>query len=661
MLQKLRDKTTGWIATLILGLLIIPFAFVGVNEYMTGGNADEVATIKAPPSWWKSAPAWWPVSLAWQHEEVTIDEFRTRLEQVRQQQRQAQGDDFDVRAFESKENKLAILQQLIDQKVLALVATQEGVVVGDAAVRDSIASVPAFQVDGKFNNERYQMLLASQVPAIQPLAFQEQERERLKISTIPEGIASSDFVTQGEMDRLLKLMLQTRDVTLAVLPPATAADAPVSDKDITAWYESHASEYVRPETVQLEYLDINTGAGAGQAVVADEATLRKRYETEKARFASPEQRVVSHILIAAPADADAATLKKAEDKARSLADQARQSGADFAALAKANSEDPGSKDNGGELPPFAKDGSMVKPFEDAAFAMQNVGDISGPVKSDFGYHVLKLDAIHASAGKSFEEVRDELAREQAEADAEHAHNDLAGRVVNEVLKNPTSLASAAKATGLQVQRTEPFSRNAPSGIAATPAVLRAAFSDALVQDGTVSDPIEISPNHSVVIRVVKHTPEQALPLAQVRDAVSAAVRADRQDKAAEKAADALMARVQKGESLKTLAEAQQLQLSEMPTVQRGMPMPTAEANAAIFAVQRPAEGKVSTGKIKLGPATYAVFAVNKVSDGDLAQFPEAQRQGMQQQLAQLKGNTATQAFVDSTRKQYKVTVMEDRL
>jgi peptidyl-prolyl cis-trans isomerase D len=658
MLQKLRDKTSGWIASLILGLLIIPFAFVGVNEYMTGGTASDVALVEAPPTWWESAPQWWPVSMLWQREEVTQDEFRTAFEQARQQQRQALGDAFDPRDFESADNKRKVLEQLIDQKALALGAKRAGIVVGDAAVQKMILAEPAFQIDGKFSAQQYQLLLSSQVPAISPLQFEQQQRERLRMMLVPQAIGESDFVTEGEQARMWKLLGETRDIGIALLPPVAEDTAPVTDAQIKAWYDGHKNDFKQPEQVSLEYLEIN-GATLPVTAAADEAALRKRYEAEKSRFMSPEQRVVAHILIAADAGADAATQKKAEEKAAALAKQARE-GADFAALARANSEDPGSKDSGGELPPFAKDGSMVKPFEDAAFAMQ-AGEIRGPVKSDFGYHVLQLKQINPGTGRSFEEVRGELATEEANGERDRAYNDLAGKVVNETLKNPTALAPAAEATGLPLQKVGPFSRNAPEGIAMVPAVLRAAFSDTLVQDGTISDPIEITPNHSVVIRVSQHTPEQALPLAKARDAVVLAIRADRQEKAAQAAADALVARVQKGESLATVAAADGLRFNELPGLRRGMPMPTAESNEAIFAAGRPAEGKVVAGKVALGGGAYAVFTVNKVADGAIADMPAEERATMQQQLVQLNGGIATEAYVDALRKRFKVKVFEERL
>lgn len=658
MLQKLRDKTSGWIASLILGLLIIPFAFVGVNEYMTGGTAGDVAVVEAPPTWWESAPQWWPASMLWQREEVTQDEFRAAFEQARQQARQQQGEAFDPREFESADSKRKVLEQLIDQKVLALGSKRAGIVVGNAALQKMIASEPAFQVDGKFSPEQYQLMLSSQTPPLSPQKFEEEQRERLRMMLVPMAINDSDFVTEGEQERMWKLLGETRDIGIALLPPVAEDAAPVSDADIKAWYDGHKNDFKQPEQVSLEYIEIN-GATLPAGAPADEAALRKRYEAEKSRFVSPEQRVVAHILISADASADAATQKKAEEKAAALAKQARE-GADFAALARANSEDPGSKDLGGELPPFAKDGSMVKPFEDAAFAMQ-AGEIRGPVKSDFGYHVLQLKEIKAGAGRSFEEVRGELAAEEAGSERERAYNDLAGKVVNETLKNPTALAPAAQAVGLPLQKVGPFSRNTPEGIATVPAVLRAAFSDTLVQDGTVSDPIEIAPNHSVVIRVAQHTQEQALPLDKARDTVVAAIRADRREKAAVAAADALVARLAKGESLATIAAADGLRFNELPGMRRGMPMPTAEANEAIFAAARPAEGKSTPGKVALGNGAYAVFTVNKVTDGVLADMPPAERATMQQQMIQLNGGIATQAYVDALRKRFKVKVFEDRL
>lgn len=658
MLQKLRDKTSGWIATVVLGLLIIPFAFVGVNEYATGGNDDSVAKVEAPPTWWQSAPAWWPASMLWQEEVVTLEEFRARFELARSNQRQAQGEAFDPREFETQDNKLQVLQQLVDEKVLTLNSRRAGVVVGDAAVRQAIATEPAFQVEGKFDATRYATMLSSQVPAMTPAKFEQEQRDRMQMALIPQGIGESDFVTQKELDRLIRLLGETRDVTIAALPPPAADTAAVSEVDIKTWYDSHGADFRQPESVTLEYVDID-GSQLTAAGATDEAALRARYEQEKARFMSAEQRLASHILIAVPADADAATQAAAEKKAAALTAQAKQPGADFAALAKANSEDPGSKDSGGDLG-LVEQGAMVKPFEDALFSMQP-GEVRGPVKTDFGYHVLQLREVMPGQGRSFEEVRAELAAEQGEVEGERAYNDLAGRLVNEVLKNPSALGPAAQSVGLKVQRMGPFSRETASGIGANPALQRAAFSETLIQDGTVSDPIEIGPRRSVMIRVLQHTPEQAQPLAKVRDAVTGAIRADRSARAAEAAADAILARLAKGETLQAIAATEKLQTGELPGVPRGAPVPSPEINQAIFAAQRPAAGKVSPGKAAMEGGGYAVFVVNKVNEGDLKEIQPEQRLQLQQQVVQMGGRSAVESYISALRKQFRITLREDRL
>ncbi|MCC7635067.1 peptidyl-prolyl cis-trans isomerase [Stenotrophomonas rhizophila] len=657
MLQKLRDKTSGWIVTVILGLLMIPFLFVIDSSYLGGVGAQNVAKVAAPPTWWRSAPSWWPMSFLWQHHEISSQDFRVRFEQARQQARQQQGEAFDPRQFESTENKLAVLDQMVDEQVVRLAGEQSGIVIGDNAVREYIAAIPAFLgPDGKFNDNQYRLTLAGGNPPRTPTQFEALVRESIQQSVIPSALQSSGFTTQAETERLLKLLGETRDVELAELPELPADTAAVTDAQIKQWYDAHTKDFRQPETVSLEYVEIN-GANLPAATPADEATLRKRYEDEKARFAAPEQRLASHILIAADGS-DPAKLKAAETKAAGIAAEAKKPGADFAALAKANSEDPGSKDAGGDLG-WVERGAMVKPFEDALFAMK-AGEVTGPVKTDFGYHVLLLRELKGGEGRPFEAVRDQLAAEQLKADNERVFADLSGRLVDLVNKNPTSLEGPAKELGLPVQTAGPFTRATASGIAANPAVQRAAFSDVLTQDGTVSDPIEITPNHSVMIRVTEHSPEQALPLDKAREQVIAAVRADRTRLASEKAADALLAKLKAGQTLQALAVGEKLRVSPLPGLPRTQPVPTPEINRAVFSAPLPAEGKPSYGKVVV-QGRYLVYAVTKVTPANLAEVQPEQQKAFRDQLDQIDGMAAAKAYIDAMRKHYKVQTEEANL
>jgi len=658
MLQKLRDRTSGWVATIIIALLMIPFLFVIDHSYLGGVGANNVAQVKAPPKYWEGAPAWWPVSMLWEHREVGVDEFRQRFEQERMRQRQEQGEAFDPRAFETVDNKRKVLDQLIDEKVLQLASERAGVVVGDEAVREYIAAIPAFQVDGKFDPSRYQLALSTQVPARTPTQFEQLVRESLQQSLIPLAIGTSAFVTDGELDRIVRLSGEKRDVELALLPPTPVDTAAVSDDEIKAWYDAHPTDFTKPEAVTIEYVEVD-GSRLPPAAPADEAALRKRFEEEKARFVEPEQRLASHILIRVEPDADAATLKAAEEKAQKLATEAKAPGADFAALAKANSEDPGSRDNGGDLG-WVERGTMVAPFDEALFAMQP-GEVRGPVKTDFGFHVLQLRELKQGAQVSFEQARDELAREQAAADRERAFSDLTGKLTDLVYQNPSSLAPAAEQLGLQVQKLGPFTRDDTVGIGASPDVKKAAFSEAMIEDGTASDPIQLGPEHSVLIRVVDHTPEAPRPLADVRDQVIAAIHADRTEKAAIAAADALVKRLQAGDTMAAVAASISSEVVPLPGLPRGVPAPSPESNHAIFAVAAPAEGKPAAGRFALPDGRQALFNITAVHAGNPAELQAQQRDMLRGQFEQMDGGAAAEAYVRDARKSFKVVVEESQL
>ena len=654
MLQKLRDKTTGWIATVILGLLIIPFAFFGMESYMSQRVDTHVARIAQPPSWWSSAPQAWPFSYLWTEHDITAEEFRQRFEIARMRARDEQGEAFDAKAFETAENKRRLLDAMIDEQVMRLSAENDGIAIGDAQVRAAIREIPDFQVDGAFNADRYQLLLASQNPPQTPREFEQTIRGNLLTSVIPDSLGRSAFVTNAEVDRLMRLLGEHRDVSYVLMPEVPADTAEVTAAQIESWYAANKQQYRTPETVRLEYVEVR-GADLPQPV-ADEAALRQRYDEQAEKYSSAEQREVAHILVEVPAGADAATLKAAEARANKLAADARAPGADFGALARAASDDAGSKAQGGSLGWLSK-GGMPGAFDDAVFAMA-VGDVRGPVKTDFGWHVIRLNGVRGGEKRAFEDVREELAKELQETGRERAFNELTGKLVDAVYRNPNSLEPAAQALGLQVRTTPPFSRATASGIAAEPKVLQAAFSEALLEGGA-SDPIEIGPEHTVMLRVLEHQPEKAMPLAEARDAVVRAIRIDRRRKAAEAAAEALLAAARVKGLAAAAAEAQ-LAVGEANELARGADVPSREAVAAFFNTPRPEANKVAVDMARLGER-FMVFAIRGVRDGDIGQVSPEERAQLRQQLSQAYGMQAQQAFVRQARGGYRITVAEDRL
>jgi len=659
MLQTLRDKASGWLVTVVLGLLMVPFLFVVDSSYFGGIGVQNVGRVAVPPSWWPSAPSWWPLSYLWNHQEISIEESRRHFEQARMLARQQQGEDFDPREFESGENKRAVLEGLIDQKIVQLAADNAHISVSEQAVNAYIGSLPEFQNGGQFSEERYRLILAQS--GYTHGGFKLYVRQNLEQSLMPEVLARSGFVTTTERNRLLALLGETRDVEFVRLPkPQINADEQTIDEaQISQWYQSYTQDFIAPQSVTIEYVELNESS-VPPLPLPDEATLRQRYEQEKIRFVTPEQRRASHILIAVPADADAKAQADAGVKAAMLADQARLEGADFAALARENSDDPGSSAQGGNLG-WVEPGLMTAAFEQALFALQT-GEVSAPVRTEFGFHIIKLHDIQGGEGQRFEQVREQLAAEQEQADLERALNELAGRLVDVTDRSPTILESAAQELGLEMRVLGPFNLQTASGIAAHPAVRRAAFSDILLEDRTVSDLIEIGPNQHVMLRVREHTPEHVQPLEQVRDQVIAAITADQASQQAQVQADAFLAQLaEEGQSLAALAKAHNWPLFPIPQLPRDAQILPPQAEHAVFSAPVPEADRPTYGKVKTEDGSYMLFAITRVTPGNVEQIPAQYQARLQQELGQLDGVAAVQTWTKAMRSRAQVQVREEQL
>ena len=660
MLQALRDKMTGWIAIGIVILLAVPFAFFGMEQYLFQSGASYAAKVEAPPAWWRGAPDLWPVrKLVWSSETITAEDFRRGFEQERQQRRIELGDDYDPRAFESIENRRQVLEGMVDQAVLRMAANNRGIAVGDAQVATQIQQIPAFQVDGNFSLERYQLALQTQVPAQSPRQFEQAVRESLEQSLIPMHVSESAFVPASRIDRLVVLLGERRDVSFAVIPAPEPDEGEVGEEEIQAWYTANTADYRAPETVTIEYIEMDA-AKLDVDEMPSEEELRAQYASERARFAVGEQRLASHILVEVPADADTAALEAAEAEARDLAEQAKAPDADFAALAREHSDDFGSAETGGDLG-WVEPGAMVPEFEQALFEMEP-GEVRGPVRTDFGWHVLLLRETQGDENVvPFEEVRDQLVQEMTGSASERAYSELVGQVVDQAYRDPNSLEPAAAVGGFQVQTAGPFAQGGGEGVIANPALQRAAFTESLIEDGTVSDPIDVGVNHSGLIRVTGHTPEHARPLEDVREEVIAAIRADRSARQAIAEADAMVARIDEGESLQEIAEAEGLAVQEVPGVPREAPIPHPAAVEAYFAADVPEEGASTGGKVALDGGNIVVFEVTAVTPGDPAEIGAQERTLLSRQLTVLAGNDAADALLQALRQRMKVTVVESQL
>jgi peptidyl-prolyl cis-trans isomerase D len=647
MLQNIRDKTGGWIATIILGIVIIPLAFLGLGDYIVPKVDDFAAKIETPPT------------LLWfgkKAEVVSTQEFRTRFDQVRAQQREAEGEAFDAAAFEGKDNKRLVLDRLVDEKVLEMAAGRAGVVVSAEQVRKEIAAIELFRVDGKFDKERYVSMLGAQ--GYTPDSFEREVRSTLVRRSLLGQLVESGLFGKEELEQFLRLSGQTRHVRFLEVPAPTDPVPPPSEAEIKAWYDAHAADYRTEETVAIEYLELQ-GSDLPVTAVPDEATLRAKYQSEITRFGSAEQRLVSHILVAVPAEADAAAWTAAQTKAKGIAERARAAGADFAKLAAELSDDLVTKVDGGDLGDVGEVGNDE--FV-AAVAKLQPGQITDPVRSPSGWHVLQYRELVPGSAKPFEEVRAQLEAEVVESEREHAFNDASSKLYDAINASPASLKAVAAKSGLKIQRTAAFTAGNGPGVAALSEVRAAAFEDEQKLERQVSDPIDLATDHVVVLQVVDHTPAATQPLTAVRDRVVNDITSDRLAKAAQARAEALLARVKGGESIDAIATELGGTVNEQPAMRRDPPGPAfKELFDAVFGTPRPAEGKPEAVIARMPTGGYALATVVSVTEGDLAQLDDATREMLHTQGAAARGDLEARAYVQALRKQFEITIREDNL
>jgi peptidyl-prolyl cis-trans isomerase D len=429
---------------------------------------------------------------------------------------------------------------------------------------------------------------------------------------VQSGVVDSAFVAPYELDRRYAIERQEREVNYALVSANEFLnEVSITDEQIQTWYDEHQSAYLLPEKVDLQYVEL-TRARAESGVEVTEEGLREYYEQAKERFTSPERRKARHILITTEEGVDdAAALKMAEDLAAKAT-----SGADFSELAKESSKDPGSAEQGGDLG-WAQRGMFVGPFEEALFSM-TPGEIRGPVKTQFGYHVLKLDEIEEGQIRSFEDVRAELESEYRAQRAQAVFYDESEKLGDLAFQSLTELESVAAAMDLAVKTVEDFTREGGGELGQDPNTIEAVFSADVLERGENSPLITLGEDRVLVVRVTEHTPATPRPLSEVRDQIEAQVRARAaREAAASKGAD-IVARLQKGESWEEIATS----AGVAPVGKRFVNRQDSVAPPAVVqaAFDVPPTTVSETAPHQAGVVTddgnYAVFEVTQVRNAD---------------------------------------------
>ena len=466
MLQKIREASTGWLAGIILGPLIVLFGLWGVQGYFAGKTETYAARITLKPGWFGT-------DFGAKYKDISVEDYRSRLERERQSQREQLGPRFDQAEFDTPANKHRVIDRMVGEELLNAAASRDGLSISGQQLSDAISELPVFQVDGKFNADRYREALATRSPPQTPIEFEAMARTTLLEQALEQEIALSGVASDTDVDDANRLSRQKRDLRYLELPVPADGQAP-TDAELQAWYKAHASDYRTQEQVALEYLELDAATLAVPATI-DDATLKQRYDDQKNRYVEPEQRLASHILLNVPANASPAIEKATQAKAAALAVQARAAGADFAALARANSQDEGSKALGGDLGWLSQSAIDQKAFASALYSLKP-GQISDPVRTNEGWNVIQLRDVRPGKQIPFENVRAQLERDELKDQREKLFSDRSGKLVDLTLKDSTTLSSAARELGMTVQKTPLITRAGGAGITADPKVLKAAFS-----------------------------------------------------------------------------------------------------------------------------------------------------------------------------------------
>jgi peptidyl-prolyl cis-trans isomerase D len=638
VLQSIRERLTGILAFAILGILIIPFALVGVNEYFTSSGGNNVARINET--------------------EITYNDFNQSFSNYRRRMQSIMGAAYDPMEYDSLIVRRQHLDNLIDQELITQAAQSMGLDVDDETLASEIRNIPAFQVEGQFNTDVYQSRLLSQ--GMTPKQFEREMRAQFIVSQLPMSIASSSVATPTELEEFVGLAAQKRTFS-AVLVPAQTPETPVefSEEEIADWYESHSDDFQSDEQVVIEYLELDA-AFLPVGEPPEEDVLREQFESQQARFISPEQRQVSHILITVAADAGEAEKETARQTAEDLSQRARD-GEDFATLAMEYSEDQGSASAGGDLG-WVESGVMVQAFENAMYELSMESPISDPVETGFGWHVIQLREIRESTGMTFEEARMTLVNEYEDDIAARAFLEQADRLVDLIYEDPTTLESAALVMGLTVQEAGPFPRTGGlSGVAANPDVAAAAFSDLVLLQGSVSDPVELSENRLVMIKLKEHMPVATKPLADVRDEIVAILNDNLARENAESQANELLTALQTGESeLEALATELELEFGLHEDIRRNTSVPDAMLVQEVFRMTAPASEETVQAVLPTANG-FAVVELTAVTRGVLE---GSELIAMQQYARVIENGNASQetaAIMSQLRAAADIEVFEDRI
>ncbi len=631
MLISIRKKISGWLAWVVVIIISVPFVLFGINAYFEGVSQVNVANVGG--------------------EKISLQSFQQAAEQRRQYFRSQFGASFDTSMLDTPEARRSIVEELVVNQAEREYLKSNGLTLNDDALQRRIVQTPSFQEDGKFNQDTYRRILSASGYTTE--GYEQQERTAGAGGQLRDGVVATSFANDAEVNHLLSLNMQQRDVDYLVIDAKPLeADIEISDADINQEYEANPDAYQQVERVKLDYLELNV-IDLQENVELTEEEIAQAYESSKGRYTQPEVRKASHILLSVPRSAS--DEKKAEvlEAAQSVFDQA-MAGADFAELAEMHSEDPGSAKKGGDLGIVAKD-QMVEPFEEAVFSMSK-DEIRGPVETEFGYHIIKLTDLTEERQQALEEVVDVVRQAEKKRVANSQFAEVAETFRTLVFEQPDDLVEASEALGITIKTSDWVT--ASNGAAPfNNANLRAtAFDSTVIDEDLNSEAVEVS--DGVLVAVHKNDYEEAhlKELSEVKQQIIDQLTTNRASEAAQTKGEAVMASLKQGSDFsEELVE----MVKVLPATKEAITDPVErEISTLAYSSSAPEDGGVLVDGLELNNGNYAVFRLKDVTLGDPATATEQQRNQVVQQLSQRDGNGAYILFRNVLRSSTDVEIFD---
>jgi peptidyl-prolyl cis-trans isomerase D len=634
MLQNIRDKISGVVAIAFLGAIALVFIFWGAHGLVDFNAGPKTFAAKVDG------------------DRIPIDQVQRAWQQRQSQLQQMLRGELPAEMVKSQQTML--LDQFVEEKLLKQRAERFGYRITDAELARQLMQRPEFQVDGKFSKDRYNALLAAN--GLTETGFEAQMQDGLLIDQLRNAVIESAFVAPYELDRRYAIEKQEREIDYALIPASDyAASTSVTDEQVKKWYDENKQNYMLPETVNLQYIEL-TREHAESGIEVTEQALKEYYEQVKDRFTTQEQRHGRHILITVGDGVDDAAARK---KAEELTAKAK-AGADFAQLAKENSKDAGSAQQGGDLGLATRD-VFVGPFGDALFTMA-AGEIRGPVKSEFGYHVIKLDEIQPGHVKSYDEAHAELEADYRRERAQNIFYDESQKLADTAFAALTELDSVAKQLNLPVKTVNGFTREGGGEFGEEPSVIEAAFSDDVLERRQNSSLVTVGEDRALVLRVTDHKAAEARPLDTVSAQIREQLKSQRMREAAAAQGAFAMARLQKGEAWPAVTGA--LHLGAVGKRFMGRQDSIAPAAIVRAAFNAPtteiSEAKPYFGGVTTDDGNYAVYAVTHVRNADPSKEAAAERNNRRRRAEVQSGNGEFNAYVGEAERTTKI-VKNDKL